>query len=141
MSARMQSIGAAQPSAIARTLCPLDPDKYLRWLWVTCGGRGRAMNAREWWLAFHRPEGIAESESRTILVQLAASIRRRQRLQRMADRNTIVPTGECAKEHGTVASLRAEPDSFWPQLAGGGHDLALPSVAEWTIELNSEGTT
>ena len=78
------------PSAIARTRCPLDPDAYLSWLWWSCGGKGRAMTAHQWWLAFQRHASLTEGEGRKALVHLAAHIRRRQRLQLMAARNGSV---------------------------------------------------
>ena len=62
---------------------PLEADAYLRWLWKQCGGKGRPMNAWEWWLAFQREAGLTEDEGRRALVSLAARLRRRYRLERM----------------------------------------------------------
>ena len=75
----------------ARSMPPLDADGYLRWLWQTCGSKSRRpMTAREWWLAFDRPNDISPAESRKQLTRNAAYMRKRMRLRRMADRNGSV---------------------------------------------------
>ena len=65
-----------------QALPPLDPDKWLAWLWRATAAPGRPFTAREWWLAYHA-SALTATESRRELVSLAAHMRKWRRAASM----------------------------------------------------------